>query len=135
MTIELAQCVVEAAARGALVEAAWSIAGARAAPRFDRTRARRGHGKAFVATARKLAIVFCASRAWKASELLAVRVAAIDVDHAQRRRWLRIRDHVSLRIRDRHEGAETVTCVILAPQALLRGIWGYHGEHTPHDAR
>jgi hypothetical protein len=31
---------------------------------------------------------------------------------AQRRQWLRIRDHVSVRIRDRYRGPETVTCVI-----------------------
>jgi hypothetical protein len=50
--------------------------------------------------------------AWKASELLAVRPVEIDVDHTQRRQWLRIRDHVSVRIRDRYEGPETVTCGI-----------------------
>jgi hypothetical protein len=51
--------------------------------------------------------------AWKPSELLAVRPAAIDVDHTRRRQWLRIRDHVSVRIRDRYgDGTETVTCVI-----------------------
>jgi hypothetical protein len=50
--------------------------------------------------------------AWKASELLAVRRVAIEVDHAQRRQWLRIRDHVTVRIRDRYSGDESVTCVI-----------------------
>jgi hypothetical protein len=50
--------------------------------------------------------------AWKRSELVAVRPVEIDVDHTQRRQWLRIRDHVSVRIRDRYEGPETVTCVI-----------------------
>jgi hypothetical protein len=50
--------------------------------------------------------------AWKPSELVAVRAVAIDVDHARRRQRLRIRDHVSVRIRDRHAGPETVTCVI-----------------------
>jgi hypothetical protein len=50
--------------------------------------------------------------AWKGSELLAVRPVAIDVDHTQRRQRLRIRDHVSVRIRDRYDGGETVTCVI-----------------------
>jgi hypothetical protein len=49
---------------------------------------------------------------WKASELVAVRVVDIDVDHVRRRQWLRIRDRVSVRIRDAHAGAETVTCVI-----------------------
>src|SRR5215203_1506795 len=49
-----------AAARWALVEAAWSVV-RQPGPLhafYDRTRARRGHGKAIVATARKLAILF-----------------------------------------------------------------------------
>jgi hypothetical protein len=50
--------------------------------------------------------------AWKASELAAVRPVKIEVDHTRRRQWLRIRDRVSVRIRDRYEGPETVTCVI-----------------------
>ena len=50
--------------------------------------------------------------AWKKSELVAVRPVEIEVDHTRRRQRLRIRDHVSVRIRDRYDGAETVTCVI-----------------------
>jgi hypothetical protein len=50
--------------------------------------------------------------AWKASELVAVRPVEIEVDHTRRRQRLRIKDHVSLRIRDRYPGPETVTCVI-----------------------
>ena len=50
--------------------------------------------------------------AWKASELVAVRPVEIDVDHTRRRQWLRVRDRVSVRIRDRYDGDETVTCVI-----------------------
>ena len=50
--------------------------------------------------------------AWKASELAAVRPVEITVDHTQRRQRLRIRDHISVRIRDRYRGEETVTCVI-----------------------
>ena len=50
--------------------------------------------------------------AWKASELVAVRPVDLDVDHTRRRQRLRIRDHVSVRIRGRHDGGETVTCVI-----------------------
>src|SRR3954464_473212 len=49
-----------AAARWALVEAAWSAV-LQPGPLhafYERTRARRGHGKAIVATARKLAILF-----------------------------------------------------------------------------
>ena len=49
---------------------------------------------------------------WKASELVAVRPVEIEVDHTRRRQWLRIRDRVSVRIRDRYAGDETVTCVI-----------------------
>lgn len=50
--------------------------------------------------------------AWKASELVGVRRAAIELDHTPRRQWLRIRDHVTVRIRDRYAGQEAVTCVI-----------------------
>jgi hypothetical protein len=50
--------------------------------------------------------------AWKASELLAIRPVAIEVDHSPRRQWLRIRDHVTVRIRDRYAEQATVTCVI-----------------------
>ena len=50
--------------------------------------------------------------AWKASERIAVRSVAIDVEHTRRRQRLLIRDHVSVRIRDRYPGAETVTCII-----------------------
>src|SRR3954453_1027913 len=50
--------------------------------------------------------------AWKASNLVAVRTAAIEVSHEPRRQWLRVRDRVSVRIRDRYQGSETVTCVI-----------------------
>jgi hypothetical protein len=50
--------------------------------------------------------------AWKDSQLVAVRAVEIDVDHTRRRQLLRIRDHVSVRIRARYDGDETVTCVI-----------------------
>jgi hypothetical protein len=50
--------------------------------------------------------------AWKASNLVAVRPVEIEVDHTPRRQWLRVRDRVSVRIRDRYSGPETVTCVI-----------------------
>jgi hypothetical protein len=49
---------------------------------------------------------------WKASEMVAVRPVEIELDHTRRRQRLRIRDHISLRIRDRYSGPETVTCVI-----------------------
>ena len=48
----------------------------------------------------------------KASELIAVRPVAIDVDHTRRRQRLRIREHISVHIRDRYDGDETVTCII-----------------------
>jgi hypothetical protein len=50
--------------------------------------------------------------AWKPSNLVDVRPVAIELDHTPRRQWLRIRDHVTLRIRERYAGRETVTCVI-----------------------
>jgi hypothetical protein len=50
--------------------------------------------------------------AWKESDLIAVRSVEIDVDHCKRRQWLRVRDHVSVRIRDRFAETATVTCVI-----------------------
>jgi hypothetical protein len=49
---------------------------------------------------------------WKSSELVAVRPVEIEVDHTRRRQRLRIRDLVSVRIRDRYAGEENVTCVI-----------------------
>jgi hypothetical protein len=50
--------------------------------------------------------------AWKDSHLVAVRPVAIDVDQTPRRQWLRVRNHVDVRIRDRYAGPETVSCVI-----------------------
>jgi hypothetical protein len=50
--------------------------------------------------------------AWKDATCIAVRPVEIEVSHEPRRQWLRIRDHVSVRIRDRYPGPETVTCVI-----------------------
>jgi hypothetical protein len=50
--------------------------------------------------------------AWKDSNCLAVRSVAIEVSHEPRRQWLRVRDHVTLRIRDAWAGPETVSCVI-----------------------
>jgi hypothetical protein len=50
--------------------------------------------------------------AWKPSELVAVRPVQIEVDHTRHRQRLRVREHLSVRIRDRYEGAESVTCVI-----------------------
>jgi hypothetical protein len=50
--------------------------------------------------------------AWKPSRLVAVRPAEIEVDHSPRRQWLRVRDHVTVRIRDRFAQPATVTCVI-----------------------
>lgn len=46
------------------------------------------------------------------SELVGVRVVEIDVDHTRYRQWLRVRDRVSVRIRDRYDTEATVTCGI-----------------------
>src|SRR5690242_7666175 len=50
--------------------------------------------------------------AWKGSTLVAVRPVEIEVEHEPRRQWLRIRHHISLRIRDRYAEQGQVTCVI-----------------------
>jgi hypothetical protein len=50
--------------------------------------------------------------AWKESTCVAVRPVEIEVSHEPRRQRLRVRDHVSVRIRDAYPGRETVTCVI-----------------------
>ena len=50
--------------------------------------------------------------AWKESKRLGVRAAEIEVSHEPRRQWLRVRDHVTVRIRGAWVGPETVTCVI-----------------------
>ena len=50
--------------------------------------------------------------AWKESRLLAVRSVEMEVSHEPRRQWLRVRDHVTVRIRDAWSGPETVSCVI-----------------------
>ena len=50
--------------------------------------------------------------AWKASKPAGVRRVAIELDHTPRRQWLRVRDHITVRIRDRYHGQEAVTCVI-----------------------
>lgn len=49
--------------------------------------------------------------AWKASNLVRVRPAQIEVDHTPRRRWFRVRDAVNVRISGRADQG-TVTCVI-----------------------
>jgi hypothetical protein len=50
--------------------------------------------------------------AWKEAERLAVRPVEVEVSHEPRRQWLRIGDHVTVRIREAWPGPETVTCVI-----------------------
>ena len=50
--------------------------------------------------------------AWKASYLLGVKPAQIEVDHTPRRGWFRVKDAVSVRISGPYPGDETVTCVI-----------------------
>ncbi len=50
--------------------------------------------------------------AWKASNLLAVRPAEIEVDHTPGRGWFRSNGAVDVRVAHPYEGGETVTCVI-----------------------
>jgi hypothetical protein len=50
--------------------------------------------------------------AWKASNLVGVKPAEIEIDHTPRRGWFRVRDVLSVRISGPYEGDETVTCVI-----------------------
>jgi hypothetical protein len=49
---------------------------------------------------------------WKPSNLVAVRSVEIAYEHTRRRQRLRIRDRLSVRIHDRYDGDQTVTCVI-----------------------
>ena len=49
--------------------------------------------------------------AWKASNLVAVTPAQIEIDHTPRRQWFRVREAVSVRISGRAD-QQTVTCVI-----------------------
>jgi hypothetical protein len=50
--------------------------------------------------------------AWKASNLLGVEPAQIEIDHTPRRGWFRVSDVISVRISGSYPGDETVTCVI-----------------------
>jgi hypothetical protein len=50
--------------------------------------------------------------AWKEARRVAVRPVEIELSHEPRRQWLRIRNHVSVRIREAWTGPDTVTCVI-----------------------
>ncbi|HEY1369261.1 MAG TPA: DUF1326 domain-containing protein [Gaiellaceae bacterium] len=50
--------------------------------------------------------------AWKPSTLVAVLPVEFEVSHERRRQLLRIRDEVSVRIRDRFQGEAFVTCAI-----------------------
>jgi len=50
--------------------------------------------------------------AWKASNLVAVRPARIELDHTSRRQWFRVKDVVALTIAGPLEDQPTITCVI-----------------------
>ncbi len=50
--------------------------------------------------------------AWKASNLLGVEAAQIEIDHTPRRQWFRVSNVISVRISGPYPGAETVSCVI-----------------------
>ena len=49
---------------------------------------------------------------WKASHVLGVAPAAIDIDHTPRRQWFRVRDHVEVRVSAPVAEQPTVTCVV-----------------------
>jgi hypothetical protein len=55
---------------------------------------------------------------WIEDEVVEVHVAEISLDHTPRRQFLRVRDQVTVRIRDRYPGDETVTCVIPGHQQV-----------------
>jgi hypothetical protein len=50
--------------------------------------------------------------AWKPANLIAVRPVGLEVHHEPRRQRFRIHNLVTVRIRDRYPGDETVTCVV-----------------------
>jgi hypothetical protein len=50
--------------------------------------------------------------AWKASDLLGLEPARIEIDHTPGRGWFRAGASVSVRVSGPYEGQETVTCVI-----------------------
>ena len=50
--------------------------------------------------------------AWKASYLLGVKPAQIEIDHTPHRGWFRVKDVVSVRVTGPYPGDETVTCGI-----------------------
>jgi hypothetical protein len=50
--------------------------------------------------------------AWKASNLVGVKPAQIEIDHTPRRGWFRVRDVLTVRVSGPYEGDETVTCII-----------------------
>jgi hypothetical protein len=55
---------------------------------------------------------------WIEDEVVEVHVAEISVDHTPRRQFLRVRDQVTVHIRDRYPGDEIVTCVIPGHQQV-----------------
>ncbi|MDX6491178.1 MAG: hypothetical protein QOD43_1423 [Gaiellaceae bacterium] len=60
--------------------------------------------------------------AWKASNLLAVRPARIEVDHTPGRGWFRVGGFVEVRVSGPVESPETVTCVIPGHERTGREI-------------
>jgi hypothetical protein len=61
--------------------------------------------------------------AWKASHLLAVRPARIEIDHTPGRGWFRAGGFVELRVSGPVETGETVTCVIPGHERNGREIY------------
>jgi hypothetical protein len=60
--------------------------------------------------------------AWKASHLLAVRVAAIEIEHVPGRGWFRAGRYVDVRVARPFDGDERVTCVIPGHERIGREI-------------
>jgi hypothetical protein len=60
--------------------------------------------------------------AWKASNLLAVRSAAVEIEHVPGRGWFRAGQQVEVRVSRPYDGGETVTCVIPGHERTGREI-------------
>jgi uncharacterized protein DUF1326 len=60
--------------------------------------------------------------AWKASNLLAVRSAAVEIEHVPGRGWFRAGEHVEVRVSRPYDGGGTVTCVIPGHERTGREI-------------
>jgi hypothetical protein len=71
----------------------------------------------------------------EASELVAVRPVTIEVDHLRRRQWLRIRDCVSVRIRDRYPRQRGGHLCHPRPRPRRRGAGGQRAHRRRRPPR